>query len=230
MNGHAILKPQRAELGDVDVQAEARVVIKISSKRIGLRANVADIVKQREAHARTVVLLKNGQAVFHRAHPVTVAANRLIRYASGIAGGIIWVTRCDVAIFDPAQRVEAAEIITVVKRYVAGTQTVRDAGTSDRLDYMAFEQAGEIPGGFDFNFVIHGVADAEFRVNFRPLAVIRQLHAVACVISQHHADSLKDLIAGLIEDGIGYIGRWRVWTMPPAIQADAHVFHGVADR
>jgi hypothetical protein len=30
INGHAILKPQWAELGDVDVQAETPVVIKIS--------------------------------------------------------------------------------------------------------------------------------------------------------------------------------------------------------
>ena len=30
VNGHAILKPQRTELGDVDVQAETPVVIKIS--------------------------------------------------------------------------------------------------------------------------------------------------------------------------------------------------------
>jgi hypothetical protein len=30
IDGHAIFKPQRAELGDVDVQAETPVVIEIS--------------------------------------------------------------------------------------------------------------------------------------------------------------------------------------------------------
>ena len=72
---------------------------------------------------------------------------------------------------------------------------------------MAFEQAGEIPGGFGFNFVIRGVADADFRVNFRPLTVIGQLRAVARVVGQRDAEALVGMIAGLIEDGLRHISE-----------------------
>jgi len=76
VNGHAILKPQRAEFGDVDVQAESPVVVKIiSGNRISLFINGADIVEKCEAYARAVVLFKNGQAVFDRTEPVSIAAN-----------------------------------------------------------------------------------------------------------------------------------------------------------
>ena len=53
------------------------------------------------------------------------------------------VTRADVPVFETAQRVKAAEIIAVVKRHIAATQTVRDAGASAHFQHVAFEQAAE---------------------------------------------------------------------------------------
>ena len=60
VDGNAIVQPQRAEVRNVQAQAQAPVVVKIAGEGIRLRADRADVVEQGEAHAEAIFLFKMG--------------------------------------------------------------------------------------------------------------------------------------------------------------------------
>jgi len=103
MYGHTIVQPQRAEVRNVQTEAQAPVVVKIAGEGIRLRADGAGIVKEGNAHANAVFLFQNGYAVFERAKPIAVAANRLVGNAGEIARVVSRVTRADVPVFETTQ-------------------------------------------------------------------------------------------------------------------------------
>jgi len=58
VNGYAILKAQRTEVGNVYVQADAPVVIKISRERVRPRTDGTGIVEQGHAHTGAIIRFK----------------------------------------------------------------------------------------------------------------------------------------------------------------------------
>ncbi len=178
-----------------------------SSSQLFPGKRISLVHKRRQCH-RTRQSARRGRCLFQKwAGCIPPSQTRKCRRRSahsacrvGITREIVRIARRNIAEFETAQRIKAAKIITVVKRHIAATRklSATPARPTASSTWPA-EKTGEIPGGLGFQFVISGVADAEFRVNFRPLAVIRQFRAVARVIGQRRAETVVQMIAGLIE-------------------------------
>src|ERR1039457_3276510 len=108
-DGDAVFKLQRAEMRDKQMQTDAVIVIKIAGEGIRSHAHRAGVAEQGKTHAGAVVLFQNGNAVFERTEPVTIASNRFIGHIG--VGAIRWVMRADVPEFETTQRIKTTEII-----------------------------------------------------------------------------------------------------------------------
>src|SRR5665213_2982463 len=239
VDGNAVVQPQRAEMRDVQPQAQPPVVAETGSKRISGGVHRADVVERSHADAGAIVFFKNGNAVFQRAKPVSVAAGWLVEIsAAGRVGVKVLFARPDVAELEAAQIIKAAKIITVVKRHVAAGKAVGDARPSAGLKDMAVEESGEKPVGVQLYLVIHFVAGAEFGIElggeFGTLAVVGQLRAVARVVGERTAQPLKKMVAGFGQDRVRDVRDGGLWkgvfkAVPAAVQINAHVFERVTD-
>ena len=96
------------------VMVDGNAVIQLQRAKVG---NV-----QEEANA--AFLFNDGNIVISGTEPVAVTANRLIH------SGETRFARGNVAIFETAQRIKAAEIILVVERHDIVAQTVRHTRAS----------------------------------------------------------------------------------------------------
>src|SRR5882724_6507429 len=108
---------------------------------IGVRLahHIADVVKKCEAQS-----FDDGDAVFSRAEPIRVAADRLQRTRGEIA-------RADVVELKTAQEMQAAEIPALIKRNLTG-RTVRfgDARAAENFQNVSGGESFEVPVRFEF--------------------------------------------------------------------------------
>ena len=104
----AVVEPDRAD-GQIQADADAPVVVKdAGAKAVRLLADTANVKEHGEAHTNTVLLLENGNAVFHRAEPESVAANRLL-VRDGRCETSVVLARADVAVFEATARATLEE-------------------------------------------------------------------------------------------------------------------------
>src|SRR5665213_4239526 len=75
VDGDAVVQPQRAEMRDVQPDAESPVVAVTAGEGISGGVHRADVVEQGKAQAHAPVFFKDGNAVFQRAKPGGVAAD-----------------------------------------------------------------------------------------------------------------------------------------------------------
>ena len=114
---NAVIKAKRPDW-EVQSEAESPVVVEMVQVGIviGTAFDIADVVKGREPDADTalLVLLKDRNAVLGIAKPIGVPANRF---------GKSVFARADAAVPEATQSVEAAQIITLIKRHFARAET-----------------------------------------------------------------------------------------------------------
>src|SRR5690348_17063732 len=118
-------------------------------------------------------LLDDRDAVLGGAEPVSVAANGFIE--AGLA-------RADAIELEAAQGIKAAQIITLLKGYVARLQILGDSAATDQFQDVPFGKAFEVPTCFEFDLgeipVAPEWASHEFAIEFGALALIGEQNAI----------------------------------------------------
>src|SRR6266511_1603384 len=170
-DGDAVVKPQQP---DRQVQAQAKtpvvcVLLEVPVVRIGV--DHADVVKEREADA-----FDDGHAVFRKAEPVGVAAQR---FAETIA-------RPDVAILVAAQGVQSAEEVAIKERHIdVVVVALADAGPATQFEQVPLHEAADVGGVLELDLVKVHVAAAwaagQLAAQFGALALGGEEIAVARV-------------------------------------------------
>src|ERR1039458_9341402 len=232
---NAVVEPQRAD-GEVEAYAQTPVVTESAQVEVvGFASHTADVVEQREAHANTMLLLEDRDAVLRRGKPIRVAAHRLIK--SGRRGGtIVLLARADVIVLEAAQRVRAAQIITLKERHVGRIAECRHHSCAPpQFQHVAREKPAEVTRALETQLV-KGVVAAqgtarELGGQRGALALVGQLNAVAGIVSEGGPRARKQVLAYLAGDVRRNVARrWeRGGGQSAGVVRNAHALQRVAD-